>query len=93
MTSKVIGFIGLGLIGGSLAKRLKQVRPDLKIMAYMRTRQKKNLRSSCGPIARETPFSVLSRRWTADRSSGWRKASSLKNNFYSDVQNHPPRAL
>ena len=40
MTSKVIGFIGLGLIGGSLAKRLKQVRPDLKIMAYMRTRQK-----------------------------------------------------
>ncbi len=33
------GFIGLGLIGGSLAKTLKRVRPDCQIMAYTRTRK------------------------------------------------------
>ena len=37
ITDSVIGFIGLGLIGGSIAKRLKKVRPDLTVMAYMRT--------------------------------------------------------
>ena len=40
ITDSVIGFIGLGLIGGSIAKRLKKVRPDLTVMAYMRTRSK-----------------------------------------------------
>ena len=35
-----IAFIGLGLIGGSLARRLKRARPDIRIMAYMRTRSK-----------------------------------------------------
>ena len=40
INDSVIGFIGLGLIGGSIARRLKQVRPDLTIMAYMRTRSK-----------------------------------------------------
>ena len=40
ITDSVIGFIGLGLIGGSIARRLKRVRPDLTIMAYMRTRSK-----------------------------------------------------
>ena len=34
------GFIGLGLIGGSLARGLKRARPDIRIMAYMRTRSK-----------------------------------------------------
>ncbi len=37
MTSKY-GFIGLGLIGGSIAKGLKAAEPDCEIMAYMRTR-------------------------------------------------------
>lgn len=32
------GFIGLGLIGGSIAKALKNAEPDCRIMAYMRTR-------------------------------------------------------
>ncbi|MFR5601884.1 MAG: prephenate dehydrogenase/arogenate dehydrogenase family protein [Lachnospiraceae bacterium] len=35
-----IGFIGFGLIGGSIAKALKKTNPDITIMAYMRTRQK-----------------------------------------------------
>lgn len=40
MKDSVIGFIGFGLIGGSIAKGLKRARPDIKIMAYMRTRSK-----------------------------------------------------
>lgn len=40
MADGVIGFIGLGLIGGSIAKGIKRTRPDIKIMAYMRTRSK-----------------------------------------------------
>ncbi|MBQ3545277.1 MAG: prephenate dehydrogenase [Lachnospiraceae bacterium] len=34
-----IGFIGLGLIGGSIAKKLKQVCPDIFIVAYNRSEQ------------------------------------------------------
>ena len=34
------GFIGLGLIGGSIARGLKRNAPDIQIMAYMRTREK-----------------------------------------------------
>ena len=34
------GFIGLGLIGGSIARGLKRSAPDIRIMAYMRTRKK-----------------------------------------------------
>ncbi len=40
MSDKVIGFIGLGLIGGSIARGLKRFNPDITIMAYMRTRTK-----------------------------------------------------
>lgn len=40
MTDSVIGFIGFGLIGGSIAKGIKRAKPDVKIMAYMRTRSK-----------------------------------------------------
>lgn len=35
-----IAFIGLGLIGGSIARGLKRENPSVKIMAYMRTRSK-----------------------------------------------------
>lgn len=40
MSDSVIAFIGLGLIGGSIAKGIKREQPDTKIMAYMRTRSK-----------------------------------------------------
>ncbi len=38
MSMNTFGFIGLGLIGGSLAKSLKRTRPDCRILAYTRTR-------------------------------------------------------
>lgn len=34
------GFIGFGLIGGSIARGIKRATPDARIMAYMRTRSK-----------------------------------------------------
>lgn len=40
MTVSAIAFIGLGLIGGSIARGIKRVQPDITIMAYMRTRSK-----------------------------------------------------
>ncbi|MDO4962467.1 MAG: prephenate dehydrogenase [Eubacteriales bacterium] len=41
--ANVYGFIGLGLIGGSIAKGIRKAEPDCKIMAYMRTREKLEL--------------------------------------------------
>lgn len=38
MSSKTIGFIGLGLIGGSIAKALRRVHPEYRLIAYNRTR-------------------------------------------------------
>lgn len=40
MAKPIYGFIGLGLIGGSIARGLKRADPDVTIMAYMRTRTK-----------------------------------------------------
>lgn len=40
MKDSAVAFIGLGLIGGSIAKGIKRSCPDMKIMAYMRTRAK-----------------------------------------------------
>ena len=38
MSEQTIAFIGLGLIGGSIARGLKRARPDISIMAYTRSR-------------------------------------------------------
>lgn len=40
MNESTIGFIGLGLIGGSIARGLKRADKNITIMAYMRTREK-----------------------------------------------------
>lgn len=40
MTDSTIGFIGLGLIGGSIARAIKRRQPQVRVMAYMRTRSK-----------------------------------------------------
>ena len=40
MKESTIGFIGLGLIGGSIARGLKRANKNLTIMAYMRTTSK-----------------------------------------------------
>lgn len=40
MNEASIAFIGLGLIGGSIARGIKREKPDTKIMAYMRTRSR-----------------------------------------------------
>lgn len=39
MSSKTIGFIGLGLIGGSIAKALRRVHPEYRLIAYNRSRE------------------------------------------------------
>jgi len=39
MDSKCIGFIGLGLIGGSIARALRRVHPDCRLIAYNRSRE------------------------------------------------------
>ncbi len=43
MKDTVFGFIGLGLIGGSIARGIKRSCPDAEIMAYMRTRSRLEL--------------------------------------------------
>ena len=39
MTSKKIGFIGLGLIGGSIAKAVRMYYPDYEIIAFDKNRE------------------------------------------------------
>lgn len=50
MKESTIGFIGLGLIGGSIARGLKRADKSITIMAYMRTREKLELAKQEGAI-------------------------------------------
>ena len=50
MSESTIGFIGLGLIGGSIARGLKRADKNTTIMAYMRTRAKLEQAKADGTI-------------------------------------------
>lgn len=45
-----IGFIGLGLIGGSIAKGIKRIHPEYTLLAYSRTRSKLEMALDDGSI-------------------------------------------
>ena len=50
MSDSTFGFIGLGLIGGSIARGLRRANKDITIMAYMRTRSKLEQAKADGTI-------------------------------------------
>lgn len=50
MKKQIYGFIGLGLIGGSIARALKRADKDITIMAYMRTRTRLEQAKADGTI-------------------------------------------
>ena len=58
--SKLYGFIGLGLIGGSLARALRETEPDCRIIAYSRKEQlSKDLQGAFdAKVANEIVFSL-----------------------------------
>ena len=45
MKMNTIGFIGLGLIGGSIAKAIRAYHPEVRMMAYMRSQD--TLQTGC----------------------------------------------
>ena len=50
MSDSTFGFIGLGLIGGSIARGLRRANKDITIMAYMRTPSKLEQAKADGTI-------------------------------------------
>lgn len=58
MSFKTIGFIGLGLIGGSIAKKLKINDPDIKIYASARSSETVKKAYDMGIIDNEKPFAM-----------------------------------
>lgn len=47
---KTIGFIGLGLIGGSIAKAIRKFHPDYNILAYAKHKETLAAALQCGAI-------------------------------------------
>ena len=45
---KTIGFIGLGLIGGSIAKTIRKFHPDYHILAYAKHKETLAAALNCG---------------------------------------------
>ena len=39
MKAKKIGFVGLGLIGGSIAKAIRQYYPDFELLAFDKNKE------------------------------------------------------
>ncbi len=50
MTFETIGFVGLGLIGGSVAKAIKRVHPEITIVGYNRNRSVLDAASADGIV-------------------------------------------
>ncbi len=50
MENLTVGFIGFGLIGGSIAKSLRKFHPDCRIMAYSRTRDSLEMAKQDGVV-------------------------------------------
>ena len=47
---KTIGFIGLGLIGGSIAKTIRKFHPDYHILAYAKHKETLAAALNCNAI-------------------------------------------
>ena len=75
MTDSTIAFIGLGLIGGSIARAIKKTRPDIRIMAYMRSRSR--LEQAPGAQTKRFPASSDSRRGLRSPYSAGRVSSAI----------------
>ena len=75
--ASVYGMIGLGLIGGSIAKGLKAAEPDCRIFAYMRTAAK--LDSVISAILAAGGISIKNIGINHNRESG---SGALRIEFY-----------
>ncbi len=58
MTFQTIGFIGLGLIGGSIAKKIKSINPNVKIYASAHHKETVETAYHMGLIENQSPFSL-----------------------------------
>lgn len=58
MTFQTIGFIGLGLIGGSIAKKIKSSNPNVKIYASAHHKETVETAYHMGLIENQSPFSL-----------------------------------
>ena len=54
MKIETVGFIGLGLIGGSIAKAIKLYHPQIRIMAYLRNRETLEQAARAGTIDQDS---------------------------------------
>ena len=62
MASTKIGFIGLGLIGGSVAKALRKYYPDYEIIAFDKNRETLALAVQDGDLHKQPSHHFLFRR-------------------------------
>ena len=65
MKIETVGFVGLGLIGGSIAKAIKAFHPEIQIMAYMRTADTLIEAANEGTVASGAPISIPVSTWAS----------------------------